>query len=117
MKKLLEVTQYDDIDMRFNTDLNVQKDPYACMQIALQAAITMATKLWGGNEMSVMAVIRALAIADLAISVNRQQMIKMLADSADEVAKMLEEMKETAEQCGLKVQTFAPGTKKPFTKS
>lgn len=34
----------------------------------------MVTRLWGGNETAVLAMIRALAIADLAVSVNRKQM-------------------------------------------
>ena len=40
----------------------------------------MATRLWGGNETSVIAIIRALAIADLTLCVNRKEVIEMLDD-------------------------------------
>ena len=59
MKKILEVLQYGDGELRFNTDLDVSKDPMAIMNLTIGAMFSMATKLWGGNEQTVIAVIRS----------------------------------------------------------
>ena len=85
MKKILEVLQYGDTDIRFNTDIDVRKNPNAVMDILSRVAFAMTTSLWGGNEMSVLAMIRTLSIADLAVSVNREEMIHQL----DETSAML----------------------------
>ena len=76
MKKILEVLQYGDIDIRFNTDFDPVKNPNVIPDVISRTAFAMVTRLWGGNEMAVLAMIRALAIADLAVSVNRKQMIR-----------------------------------------
>ncbi len=73
MKKILEVLQDGDIDIRFNTDLDPVKHPNVIPNVITRTAFAMVTKLWGGNEAAVLAMIRALAIADLAVSVNRQK--------------------------------------------
>lgn len=64
MKKILEVLQCEDGHLRFNTDLDVQKDPMAIMDLTVSAMFRMATRLWGGNEQTVIAVIRSLFVAD-----------------------------------------------------
>ena len=38
----------------------------------------MSSSLWGGNELNVLAMIRALAVADLGVSVNRGEMVRYL---------------------------------------
>lgn len=53
MKKILEVLQSEDGLLRFNTDLDAQKDPMAIMELTVSAMFSMATKLWGGNEQTV----------------------------------------------------------------
>lgn len=117
MKKLLEVSQYGDLDIRFDTDVDIEKNPQQGFELSASAAIAMATKLWGGNERSVIAVIRSLAIADLAVSVNRKQMIRMLEEGADQMADFLNKMKSEAESSGIIMQVFPPGVKKPETGS
>ena len=55
--------------------------------------------------------IRALAIADLAVSVNRKQMIQFLDEESAMMAKSLEESLKEMERNGEKVIRFAPGVK------
>lgn len=54
----------------------------------------MATRLWGGNETSVIAIIRALAIADLTLCVNRKEVIEMLDDLSRMGASALNEIQK-----------------------
>ena len=82
MKKILEVLQDSNGQLRFNTDIDVKKNPQTALDIMQSAMISMVTTLWGGNEMSVLAMIRALAIADLAVSVNQNEMIDYLRQSS-----------------------------------
>lgn len=49
MKKILEVFQYGDNDIRFNTDFS-EKEMARMPEIIGRLAFTMTTKLWGGNE-------------------------------------------------------------------
>lgn len=65
MKRILEVLQDGDGQLKFRTDINVWEDPMASMDIIQNAMLSMSTTLWGGNEQSVLAMIRSLAIADL----------------------------------------------------
>ena len=59
MKKILEVLQYGETDIRFNTDVDPAKDPEVVTEVIAKAAMAMTTKLWGGNEQAVIAMIRA----------------------------------------------------------
>lgn len=78
MKKLLEVCQYGDNDIRFNTDVDVTKNPQVMVDMIPRIMFSMASKLFGKNEVNVFAMIRALITADLALSNNRKEMLKML---------------------------------------
>ena len=78
MKKILEIHQYGETDIRFHTDLRPTEKPESIPELVSSVAFSMMTSLWGGNEMDILAIIRALAIADLAVSVNRKEMIKMM---------------------------------------
>ena len=69
------------------------------------AIYTMATKLWGGNEHSVVAMIRALFMADMALSPDRDVISKGLTR---ESKVMYEIFQKSISQCG-KVHTFLPG--------
>jgi len=110
MKKILEVLQYGDTEIRFNTDIDVSSDLNQIYMIAFHAATTMMTKLWGGNERSVLAMIRALAIADFSVSVNREEMLEELGVAANELADTIQKItKEAAEKCGVEIKTFGPG--------
>ena len=55
MKKILEVLQDGSGLLRFNTDIDVTKNPQMALDITQSAIISMATTLWGGNEISVLA--------------------------------------------------------------
>ena len=99
MKKILEVLQYGDGELRFNTDLDVLKDPMAIMDLTVAAMFSMATKLWGGNEQSVVAVIRSLFVADMAISPDRKIVLKGLGKEAEQMGEdFLKMMKKLQEQ-------------------
>ena len=113
MKKILEVLQYGDHDIRFNTDYDVQKDPQVVMEIVPAIAMAMSTTLWGGNELSVLAMIRSLTVADLGVSVNRKEMIQMLDHSSAQLAKAMAEAREEMIRSGVHVQTFGPGVSPP----
>lgn len=107
MKKILEVLEYGDHDIRFNTDFR-EKDQALIPEIIGKLAFTMTTRLWGGNEMAVLAMIRALAIADLSVSVNRKEMIRALDEDSAAFAKiMTRAIKELKKQGG--VVEFPPG--------
>ena len=115
MKKILEVLQCENGEIRFNTDINVDKNPEEIMNIAPMAAISMATKLWGGNESAVLAVIRALMIADLSLSVNRKEMVRGMTQSAETLERCILEAKKEFEKSGGKITIMSPGIKSPKT--
>lgn len=116
MKKILEVLQYGEYDFRFNTDVDARKNPESIPLITAGLSMAMATSLWGGNEVSVLAIIRSLAISDLALSVNRSEMIKFLDEASRIQALAINEAKNAFEKGGGKIVTFAPGVKPPKSK-
>lgn len=114
MKKILEIIQYGEHDIRFNTDIDVLKHPQVVDQIISKAMFAMATKLWGGNEMSVLAMIRAMAIADLAISTNRGTMVKKMEEASEAMGKaFMDTIKNMNRKDGYSVQVFGPGVPPP----
>ncbi|MBP5572004.1 MAG: hypothetical protein J6X39_04990 [Bacteroidales bacterium] len=116
MKKILEVLQYGDHDIRFNTDIKLSSDAEATLLLT-SIAVAMVTKLWGGNEREVLAMIRALAIADLSVSVNRKEMLKALDLDSEHLSKVLADARKEMERRGIKVMTFAPGVQPPKMRS
>lgn len=117
MKKILEVLQYGEADIRFHTDIKSDRDLQQIPALAAQCAFTMVTRLWGGNERGVLAAIRALALADLAASAKRKEMVKHLDEESGHLAGILRETIETFEKQGGKVQVFGPGVPPPMEKS
>ena len=111
MKKILEVFQYGDHDIRFNTDINPFKHPEVIPELISNSAFAMTTSLWGGNEQAVLAVIRSLTIADLAVSVNREEMLRQLGEEAEALARCMQQAKEDFEKAGGKVMVFRPEIK------
>lgn len=109
MKKILEVLQYSDMDIRFNTDFDPIKNPEIILDTIAKVTYSMMTKLWGGNEQAVLAMIRALAIADLSLSVNREEMIRYLDDSSKMMVRSLAEARKEFEKKGGRIMTFDPG--------
>lgn len=47
MKRILEVLQDGDGQLKFRTDINVWKEPMASMDIIQNAMLSMSTTLWG----------------------------------------------------------------------
>ena len=117
MKKILEVLQYGKMEIRFNNNLDVNKNPADVLDIVSKVAFSMATKLWGGNELSVLAMIRALSIADLALSINRKEMIKELDRSSETMARTMKMAAEEFRRNGGKLMTFGPGIMPGKTRS
>jgi len=117
MKKILEVLRYGENDIRFNTDIDVTKNPNVISDLSREITFEMLTRLWGGNEKSVLAMIRVLAIADLAASVNMEEMVKQMSESAGFLKQLWQEACELFEKEGGKITMFPPGVKPVNAKS
>ena len=117
MKKILEVLRYGNGDIIFKTDVNPLKSPDEINNILIQTMISMATKLWGGNEQAVLAMIRVMAIADLALSVNRKEMVRWLDRESENLHKAFQDANAAFQKDGGKIMTFGPGVMPPKTKS
>lgn len=117
MKTILQVLQYGDYDVRFRTDIDPLKDPNAIDKVISSVAMAMVTTLWGGNEQAVLAMIRALSIADLGASVNRRQMIRFLDEASEGVSQSLDEARKLFEKSGGKISIFPPGVNPAGQKS
>lgn len=117
MKKILEVLQYGEMDIRFNTDIKVEGNPEIVPAIVSSVAFSMATRLWGGKELSVLAIIRALAIADLSLCADRDRMLRELNQSSSVLARAFQQAKKEIEKHGGKVLTFGPEVMPPKMKS
>ena len=116
MKKILEVLQNEDGELRFNTDLNVQKNPKIIMDLTISAMFSMATRLWGGNEQTVIAVIRALFVADMAISADRKIVLNGLGKEAEQMGEEFMKMMKTLQDQG-KAMAFPAGVQPPMSKN
>ena len=116
MKKILEVLQYGEGELRFNTDLDLQKDPMAIMDLTVSAMLSMATKLWGGNEQTIIAVIRSLFVADMAISTDRKTVLKGLGHEAEKMGDEFIKMMKTLQEQG-KAMSFPPGVQPASSKN
>ena len=108
MKKILEVHRYGEMDIRFNTDIDPIKTPQEIPDVISQAAFAMATKLWGGNEQAVLSMIRALAIADLAMSANREEMIRWLDHESKVLAEGIRDAVKEFKKTGGEGDDFRP---------
>lgn len=108
MKKILEILQYGDADIRFRTDLKPAEKPESIPGLVSSIAIAMMTTLWGANEREIIPILRALTIADLAVSVNREEMIRLMDEDSREFARILQETRREFERQGGKVITFPP---------
>ena len=117
MKKILEVLRYGNGDIIFKTDVNPLKSPDEINNILIQTMISMATKLWGGNEQAVLAMIRVMAVADLALSVNRKEMVRWLDRESENLHKAFQDANAAFQKDGGKIMTFGPGVMPPKTKS
>jgi hypothetical protein len=113
MKKILEVLRNGENDIRFHTDLDPRKDPDIINQTVVEVAMAMMTTLWGGNETAVLAMIRALSIADLGVSVNRRQMISFLDDASESLAASLNEAAKPSKKAEANARSSAPASPRP----
>lgn len=109
MKKLLEVYQYGDFDIRFNTDIRPEQLKKILPGLSAKITFCMMTQLWGGIEQAVLAMIRCLAVADLAACADRKKMIRMLDEASEDVVNVMNEAKKDFESHGGKIDTFGPG--------
>ena len=116
MKKILEVLQYGENDIRFNTDFS-EKHPEEIPEIISKVAFTMMSKLWGGNETAVIAMIRALAIADLSVCADRKRMIREFDRESENFAKILTMAINEFKKNGGKAVLFTPDIAPPKAKS
>lgn len=116
MKKILEVLQNEEGELRFSTDLNVQKEPMAIMDLTISAMFSMATKLWGGNEQTVIAVIRSLFVADMAISTDRKTVLKGLGQESEIMGNEFVKMMQALQKQG-KAVSFPPGVQPSMSKN
>ena len=110
MKKILEVLQNENGEIRFDTDIDVNLHPDAIPNISSMAAFSMATNLWGGNEMSVLAVLRALTLADLSLCVNRKEMLEQLEHGSEYLAECLNTVRKEFEKAGEEIHVIYPGS-------
>ena len=117
MKKILEVLRYGNGDIIFKTDVDPLKNPEEVNNVLIQTMMSMATKLWGGNEQAVLAMIRVLSIADLALSVNRKEMIRWLDRESGNLYKAFQDASAAFKKEGGKIMTFGPGVMPPKTRS
>ena len=116
MKTILEVLQCRDGELKFNTDLDVKKNPMEVMDLTFTAMFNMATKLWGGNEQTIIAVIRALFVADMAISVDRKIVLKGLGQESEKMGEEFMKMMTELQAQG-KAMTFPPDMSSPSSKN
>ena len=120
MKKILEVLEYGKLEVRFNTDIDdayAMKDPDYMPHIIFNSAYCMTTKLWGGNELSVLAMIRLLAITSLAVCDNREEVLEHLAHDSKELARVMKEGKEKAREEGIEIIEYPPYMMPPAGKN
>ena len=117
MKKIIEVLRYGENDIRFHTDIDPLQDPETIHQTVTELAMAMMTTLWGRNEQAVLAMIRALAIADLGVSVNRRQMVGFLDDASGMLEASIRDARRAFEQSGGKIMVFGPGVAPPKSRS
>ena len=111
MQKILEVLRYGEDDIRFDTDINPEDNPEIIHDLIVEIALAFVTKLWGGKEQAVLAMIRALIVADLGVSVNREQMIKLINAESAYLEQVMKKVRDEVVANGGTV--FTPGTPNP----
>lgn len=117
MKKILEVLQYGENEIRFYTDMDVDKDPDVMPNVMSDSYWSMTTKLWGGKEGSVLAMIRALIIAALVTCDDRLELLNTLDEQSEYLADFMAEARKEAEKRGIRIEMFPPNVQPPAGKS
>lgn len=100
MKRIIEVLDYGDDDIRFNTDLDVARNPQIIMDLIPRLMFAMSSSLIGEREVNVFAAIRSLISADMAISNNRKEMIRMLDEQTKILSKIFLESIKAMQKAG-----------------
>lgn len=116
MKTILEVLDCGNGEVRFNTDFKIARNPSCIPELLSKIAFNMTTRLWGGNEADVLAIIRLLAVSDLSVSVNRKEMIKMLDQESASFGSIFRKAAREMESDG-KMHTIYPGVTPPHKAS
>lgn len=109
MRELL-VTENEKGEINFDADLT-KNDLSEIPVLADIFAFNMLTRLWGGNELMVLAVIRNLALADLAVSTNREEMLNFLDQASKNTAEQVFAFFEKMKADGVEMKLFNPGIK------
>lgn len=91
MKKILEVLQYGEGDIRFETDIDVRRDKDIGTVLMCKILMAMESDYWQQISDYVFDMIYALTVADLACSVNREEMLEILRKDSENVIKIKEE--------------------------
>ena len=91
MRKILEVLQYGENDIRFKTDFDCRKNQREIIDLIPSITYSMLTSLWGGIETTVLGIIRMLAVADLGLSVNRKEMVQFLDRESKNLAAIVQD--------------------------
>ena len=112
MKTILSVVQ-DGENVRFETDIDTINNPDVIHDVVVNTSFAMMTSLWGEKERNVLAMIRALCIADLGISVNRKQMIGFLDEASKTLEDTISEARQNVLGKGGNVIFLAPGETRP----
>ncbi len=111
MKKILEVLQYGDGDIRFETDIDVRKDKDIGTALMCKILMAMQSDYWQQISDYVFDMIYALTVADLACSVNREEMLEILRKDSDNVIKIKEESNRMFREYKMKKAVSSAGSK------
>lgn len=117
MKKILEVLQYGENEIRFHTDVDVDEEPNVVLKVMADCGWSMMTSLWGGKEGSVLAMIRALTVAALVTCESREDLLRNLDTMSEDLAEEMTEFRKYLEKEGVRVDVFPPHVMPPGGKS
>ena len=110
MKKIIEVLDYGDNDIRFNTDLDVTGNHQLVLDLIPRLMFSMSSSLIGKEEINVFAAIRSLVSADMAISNNRKELIRMLDEQSEILSRIFRQTIDAMQKQG-KAVTIPAGTR------
>lgn len=103
MKKILEVIECGDHDIRFKTDFDPANEQ-GISELIGKLAFTMITRLRGQEEVAVIAMIRALALADFSVCTDREAMIRAFDEHSAHYARIINKTLEFMKKRGCFVE-------------
>ena len=111
MKKILEVLQYGDGGIRFDTDIDVRRDKDIGTALMCKLLMVMQSDYWHPISDYVYDMIYALTVADLACSVNREEMLEIIRKDSENVLKIKEESNRMLREYQMKRAVSSAGSK------